>query len=405
MTIFIRRFRDWWQPPRKAGDRLAHRQVTFLELFYDLVYVVIIAELSHALAGHLSWRGVGEFVFLFLIVWWAWFNGTTYHDLHGNNDVRTRVFTFLQMLSVVAMAIFAHDALGETSVGFALSYAAFQLILTYMWWRTGVYDENHRPLSQPYSIAFLVNTLLFAASAFVPVPLRFYLWGAATLVSLLLPLNTFLTARGNPAAQAEIDSVLDVTPSLVERFGLFNIIVLGEIIVGVVAGVSEHEHLTWTLGITAGLGTLVAISVWWQYFDAISHRIPRPSLMLVSLWFYLHLPLTMGITATGAAVLNIVEHSGEHVPIAVVRLLTFSLAVFLLSVAGLIPTIQTTDEHQHMHRLGGWAMVLAAVLVVVVGFLPLPITWLLAVEVILLFGPVLVAFYAWLTTLDKLKAE
>jgi low temperature requirement protein LtrA len=150
MRIIIRRFRDWWQPPRKAGERLERRQVTFLELFYDLVYVVLIAQLSHALAGHISLAGLVSFAFLFIIVWWAWLNGTTYHDLHGNNDIRTRVFTFAQMLSVVAMAIFAHDALGETSVGFALSYAAFQLILTYLWWRTGVHDPDHRPLSRPY---------------------------------------------------------------------------------------------------------------------------------------------------------------------------------------------------------------------------------------------------------------
>ena len=73
MSIIIRRFRDWWQPPRKLGNRPEHRQVTFLELFYDLVYVVIIAQLSHALAGHISWEGVAEFAFLFVIVWWAWY--------------------------------------------------------------------------------------------------------------------------------------------------------------------------------------------------------------------------------------------------------------------------------------------------------------------------------------------
>jgi len=56
-----------------------------------------------------------------------------YHELHGNNDIRTRFFTFLQMFIVVAMIVFAHNALEEGSVGFALSYAAFQLVLTYLW--------------------------------------------------------------------------------------------------------------------------------------------------------------------------------------------------------------------------------------------------------------------------------
>ena len=97
MTIFKRKFRSWWQVPRRAGDPIEHRQVTFLELFYDLVYVALVAELSHSLSNHIGWAGLGGFAFLFVIVWWAWLNGTFYHDIHGNNDIRTRVFTFLQM--------------------------------------------------------------------------------------------------------------------------------------------------------------------------------------------------------------------------------------------------------------------------------------------------------------------
>lgn len=58
------------------------------------------------------------------------------------------------MLTVAALAVFAHNAMGDGSVGFALSYAAFHLILTWLWWRTGVYDLNHRLLSQPYSSTF-----------------------------------------------------------------------------------------------------------------------------------------------------------------------------------------------------------------------------------------------------------
>jgi low temperature requirement protein LtrA len=264
---------------------------------------------------------------LFVVVWWAWLNGTIYHDLHGNNDIRTRVFTFLQMLSVVAMAVFAHDALGESSVGFALSYAAFQLILTFLWWRTGVHDPNHRPLSSPYSTTFLINTLLFVASTFVPLTWRFCLWAVALLLSLLLPVFIFNLGRVNPQAQAEIDVVSAVSPSLVERFGLFTIIVLGEVIVGVIGGVAEHHHLSWTVGGTAALGTLIAIGMWWVYFDFVSHHRPRPGMATVSGWFYLHLPLTMGIASVGAAGLNVVEHAGEHLPAEVRWLLVSAIEI------------------------------------------------------------------------------
>jgi len=401
MTIFIRRFRDYWQPPRKARQRIEHRQVTFLELFYDLVYVVIIAELSHALSAHIGWKGLGNYAFLFVIVWWAWFNGTSYHDLHGNNDVRTRVFTFLQMLSVVAMAIFAHDALGETSVGFAWSYAAFQLILTFLWWRTGVYDPNHRPLSNPYSASFLFTTLLFAGSTFVAAPWRFYLWAFAILISLLLPLYMFSLGKRNPVAQAEIDIVTTVSPSLVERFGLFNIIVLGEVVVGVVSGISEHHHFTWLVGVTAALGTLVAIALWWVYFDAISHRLPLPNPLIFSAWFYLHLPLTMGIAAVGAAVLNVVEHAGEHLPPEVRWLLVGAIALSLVVITLLIYTIQLDPIQKQTLRGGGWVMLFSALLIALLGFAGLEMLPFLLILVFLMLLPVFAAIRAWLAALDQ----
>ena len=401
MSLIIHRFRDWWQPPRKAGHRLEHRQVTFLELFYDLVYVALIAQLSHALAGHISWAGLAGFAFLFIIVWWAWFNGTSYHDLHGNNDIRTRVFTFLQMLSVVAMAIFAHDALGETSTGFALSYAAFQLILTYLWWRTGVHDPDHRPLSRPYVASFLITTLLFVVSVFTPAPWRFYLWGIALLLSLLMPVLTFTLGKNNPQVQAQIDIVTTVSPSLVERFGLFSIIVLGEVVVGAVGGATAHHHLSWLVGLTAILGTLVAIGLWWVYFDFISHRLPSPGTLMVSEWFYLHLPLTMGIATVGAAVFYMVEHAGEHLHSEMRWLLVLAIAITLISVAVLTRTIQLDRVQQSTHRVGRRVMLASAIIVLLLGFTSLETIPLLIAVVLLLLAPIFFALKVWIAMLDQ----
>ena len=154
MSSITRDFRKWWKPPHRTSEREEERTVTFLELFYDLVYVVVIAEISHGLAVHVGLQGFVEFALLFVVVWLAWLNGALYHDLHGNNDFRTRVFTFLQMFTVAAMAVFANNAFDAGSVGFALSFAAFQLIFAYLRWRTGVHDPLHRPLSRPYVFTF-----------------------------------------------------------------------------------------------------------------------------------------------------------------------------------------------------------------------------------------------------------
>ncbi len=202
--------------------------------------------------------GILQFAFLFVAVWWAWLNGTLYHDIHGNNDIRTRVFTFLQMIAVAAMAVFAHDALGETSTGFALSYAAFTLILTFLWWRSGVHDEAHRPLAQPYVRAFLVSVALFIISVALPAPWRFYLWALGLLITVIMPVYVRTFARHSPQIEDQINRAMTVSPSAVERFGLFNIIVLGEIVVGVVQGLASNHRLTWQAGGVALLGMLIA---------------------------------------------------------------------------------------------------------------------------------------------------
>lgn len=85
----------FWQPPRAHGGIPEDRSVSFLELFYDLTYVVVIARAAHHLAEHVSWRGAAEFAVVFGLIWIAWLSGTLYCELHGREDGRTRAFVFL----------------------------------------------------------------------------------------------------------------------------------------------------------------------------------------------------------------------------------------------------------------------------------------------------------------------
>jgi len=397
------RFHRWWQPPRTTSARLEERRVTFLELFYDLVYVVIIAELSHALAEHISLAGIGTFVFLTIIVWWAWFNGAIYHDVHGNNDIRTRIFTFMQMFIVAAMAVFAHNALGEGSVGFALSYAAFHLILTWLWWRTGVFDPHHRPLAQPYAITFLLTSLLFIGSIVVPVPWRFIVWGVGLLIDLGFLL--LIVTRTNAAIQAQLDRVLLISPSAVERFGLFTIIVLGEVIVGVVGGVAGHPQLSWLVGGTAALGMVIAIGLWWVYFDFVSGRPPiaRPATSLA--WIYLHLPVAVGIAAVGAGVLHVVEHAGEPLPSDVRWLLVGAVTAVLVSIAFIVRLLDIPASYRRLYWNGSILMWIAGILVVVFGLTPIDPHLLLLALCALLLAPVFYGLLIWIKVFEAREIE
>jgi low temperature requirement protein LtrA len=397
------RFRRWWQPPRPASEHAEERRVTFLELFYDLVYVVIIAEISHALAGEISLTNIGIFVFLFVIVWWAWLNGALYHDLHGNNDIRTRVFTFLQMLTVAAMAIFAHNAFEEGSVGFALSYAAYHLILTWLWWRTGVHDPDHRPLSQPYSFTFLITSVLFILSVFLPPPWRFVMWLLALLVDLAL-LSLLMTNR-SMAIQEAISRLVLISPSVVERFGLFTIIVLGEVIVGVVSGVAELPHLSWLAGSSAFFGMLIAIGLWWIYFDFVSGHPPIRQMRQTLAWIYLHLPVTMGIAAVGASILNVVEHAGEPLPREVHWLLVVAVAAVLTGVGLILKSLNIPADQRRLFRTGARVAFIAGLLVILTGLLPMGTTQLLLVLIALLLAPILYGILVWIKLFDARELE
>jgi low temperature requirement protein LtrA len=396
MRLLTDNFRLWWQVPRRAGDDAHDRTVTFLELFYDLVYVVLIAQFSHQLSNNISWEGVGEFVFLFIIVWWAWFNGTIYHDLHGNNDIRTRTFTFLQMFAVIAMAIFAHDAIGHNANGFALAYAFFQIILTYLWWRTGVHDKDHRSLSRPYSFLFLINTLLFIASVFIYEAYKYYMWFAAIAISIVLPLLPLKLAKKNPSIEYQIETMSRINPSLVERFGLFTIIVLGEVVVGIVAGVTHVHHLNWEVGITAFFGSLIAIGLWWLYFDYISHKLPRKGVQQFTIWYYLHVPVVLGITMTGAALLNIFEYfeTNQLAPNKVLLLGSISTVLFGITLLGMV--IRHPDSHKVILKWSNRIMPVTALVVVGLIFINLSVLVLITLVACIMLIPVLNAIIVWI---------
>ena len=370
--------------------------MTFLELFFDLVFVVLISQLAHRLAEHPTWSGVGWFVFLFYAVWSSWINGTFYYDLHGTDDVSVRVFTFTQMLTVAVMAVFAGSVPGSGSEGFAIAYGFNSLLLAIMWFRTGLHDPSHRPASNPYSAGYLIGAVLFMTSALVDGPARYWIWAAALFIesaSYVFSMNRWRPPSGQPG-----DAVIAVTPSLIERMGLFVIIVLGEVIVGAVNGMADLDPLTRD-GVFIGLlGVLVAIGLWWIYFDLVSHR--PPVSRLTQLWLYLHFPLVVAIAAGGAGVLNTVEHSTTPLPDSLRWLLVGSLASAVLSVAALAHTLEFRAAHPDVYRKAEGTMILSAALMVAVGMTAWGAKATLGSLVLLLLAPIMVGLMVWLRQTD-----
>ncbi len=326
----------WWQTPHLllAEDDHEERRVTWLELFYDLMFVVIISQLSHYLAEHPTVEGVLAYILLFLPVWWIWLGGTFYNSRFETQDVSIRLGTLLQILALGAMTLFVHDGLGETALPFIFSYLVARLIIISLWLRASYHTPIYRPVSYRYAVGFAVSVVLLVLSFWVAPPWRFLIWGAAVLIDISTPAFTL-------PHQARLPRLSN--SKLPERMGLFVIIVLGEQIVGVVSGAAEQEVTMLTL-LTAGLGIVLTFCLWWVYFDYIARRVPRPSVYWLYAWSFLHMPLVMSIAAMSAGSLNLIAHGDAGFTDNVRWLFTGSTAAALFAMAA-IEVVLRRDPH------------------------------------------------------------
>ena len=390
----VKHYRYWWQKPKRYADQDEDRKVSFLELFYDLIYVAIIAQLSHKLAVNVSWSSFWEFSFLFFVVWWGWYNGAIYHDLHGNNDIKTRVITFLQMFAVAGMAVFVHNAFTDGAIGFATTYSIYLSIITLLWYRTGFHDPDHKPLSNPYAFFYLISIVLMVVSVFIKPPIRFYLWYVSYFIILIQPLLLYSIGRNHPKIQAQLDKSIGLSPSIIERFGLITIIVLGEVVVGVVNGLISNHHLTFITGLTGFLSMSIAAGIWWVYFDYISNQKPKDNRTIENIWGYLHMPLTLGITSIGAATINITTagNAGESVKM----LLTGGVALVYISISVIFFTLQTDDNSRRINHVGQTITAFAGVISLLLYFLNLEMHILILLLDIIMLTPVYFGFRVWI---------
>jgi len=287
----------WWGPPKKFDERKNERKISWLELFYDLVYVAAIAQLTHHLAAHPSWHTAGFSFLLFSLVFWSWVNGSQYYDLHGNDSIRTRLLTFWQMLAVAAVAVTLQDAYHGHHQAFAISFAMVQIIITYLWWSVGLYDPSHRVFNIYYTVNYTLSFSLIVISIFTDFDVAVILW----IIVLLLNLTPSLTgARTIVRVMKERGQVFTASATIVERFGLFTIIVLAESILGTVTGIAELKEKSPAAWVAFILAILIAFLLWSLYFDMTSEQETKKGYSYMQWLVFLHFPLLASLSIVGA---------------------------------------------------------------------------------------------------------
>jgi low temperature requirement protein LtrA len=389
------RFRRWfWRPPRAHGEVIADRAVSFLELFYDLVYVVVISQAAHHLATHASVQAAIEFAIVFGLIWVAWLHGSLYYELHGREDGRTRTFVFVQMAILALLAVFTGDAADRGGTGFALTYALYLVVLTWLWYTVRRLDRpEFQAVTGQTIIGIVASVCVIGLSAFLDKEVRLLVWGAFTLAWVL---GILLIGR---RSREVVELGVTATESMVERFGLFTIIVLGEVVVGVVDGMAAIELDPRAMG-TGILALVVGFGFWWIYFDFVGRRLPRNDGPALTDWMMSHLPITLSIAGAGAAMVSLLASaSDERTPEVTSWLTGGSVAVGLLA---LVVTARSLVDHERLasvYRPLTFVMGGGAVVAILVAW-SRPAPWLLTGSLVAVLALVwFVAVDRWLRTI------
>jgi low temperature requirement protein LtrA len=375
------RFKQWLsRPPRPHGAIQFDRKVSFLELFYDLVYVAVIGQASHQLAADISVRGVVEFAIIFGLIWFAWINGSLYIELHGGEDGRTRNIVFAQMCILALLAVFTSGAADRDGTPFTIVYAAFLLFMTWLWYTVRDQDRD-RPeflvVTGGYVIAMAASAAVILAGGFLPPEPRLVIWAAFVAAWC----GGLMIVRRE---QTVLSLGTTATDSLVERFGTFTIIVLGEVVLGVVAGLvsTQRDGLTIAVGL---LSLWVGFGFWWIYFDLVGRRLPRNGPALTN-WVLSHFPVTLSIVAAGAAIVSLIGHAHDpRAPEATAWLLAGAVALGLVSLIVIEQSLLDAERLASVYRPLNVVLAMGAVAALVVGWVR-PAPWLLALLLVLVLG-------------------
>jgi low temperature requirement protein LtrA len=277
------------------------RRVTWLELFFDLIFVAAVSQVAEPLREHYSVVGLLRFAPLFVLIWWAWTGHTVFSTRFDTDDVIQRGLTLVQMFAVAVMAANAKDALdSRSSAGFAAAYAAVRFVLVAQYFRARHVPEA-RPLTTRYLVGHGSAAILWLASALVPAQERFWLWGIAFAIDLGTPWLAVSHSVKVPPDAAHLP----------ERFGLFTLILLGESVVAVMQGMESQEDWSPAAAASAFLGMGISFLIWWWYFDGASGASEQPvrtnrEAVRFHIWSYAHFPLYLGIVIAGVGVQRIV---------------------------------------------------------------------------------------------------
>lgn len=333
---------------RDPGEQ--HRASTPLELLFDLTFVVSVSQaaiqLHHALAeGHIG-SGLAGYASVFFAIWWAWMNFTWFASAYDTDDVPYRLLTLLQMAGVLVLAAGVHAAFEDFDFTVVvIGYVIMRVALLTQWLRAAAEHPEGRSGALRYAAGVAVVQVGWIARLWAPGEWAWVTFVVLVAAELAVPAWAEFGGRRTSWHPGHIT----------ERYGLFTIIVLGEVILGsfaaVQSAVTDHGLSASVLLIAIG-GLLLVFALWWIYFSGSEAGLT--SMRKALTWGYGHYLVFAALAAIGAgleAALDATEHQG-HLTTRGAGLAVAIPVVVVLLVLGIL------------HRVAGTAALDRALLVI-----------------------------------------
>ena len=289
-----------------------HNRVTYAELFFDLVFVFAVTQVSHTLLNRFTPLGAVQTTLLFLAVWWVWVYTTWITNWLNPELTPVRILLFLLMLAGLVLSTSIPHAFEARGPWFASAYATMQVGRTAFWLASIPGERTAVRWNAIRILTWLSTSAVFwILGGFAQDYWRLMLWAVALAIEYVGPVARFWIPKYGASA---VEDWYVEGGHMAERCAGFIIIALGESIV--VTG-ATFADLTWTHEIVAAFASafVAAIAMWWIYFhrgaEAGSELISKASdsgRLARSAYTYLHMPIVAGIILTAVADEVVLKH-------------------------------------------------------------------------------------------------
>ena len=293
-----------------------HSRVTYAELFFDLVFVFAVTQVSHTLLGRFTPLGALQTTLLFLAVWWVWVFTTWITNWLNPERTPVRILLFLMMLGGLVLSTSIPQAFEARGLWFASAYAAMQVGRTLFWLASIPPERDALRWNAIRILAWLSASAVFwILGGFAHGKMRLYLWGVALAIEYVSPLARFWIPKYGASS---LEDWYVEGGHIAERCAGFIIIALGE---AIVVNASTFADLHWTATTVGAFASafLASIAMWWIYFhkgaDAGSELISKSSesgRLARSAYTYLHMPIVAGIILSAVADDLVLTHPTGH---------------------------------------------------------------------------------------------